>query len=251
MATSAVTFYSSSNGDRWQLITNAETGHHVVREEHLVTFVEIAFISIRALEDGVQPAVAAQPYKRRRKEDQGRQDPCRRGQIRLSPGLGIDVSPANRHDTKAIVPVLRQLADGGFQGTALGDLGYRGERLAKAGEALGITVAAIPSSRYSTGCAGGTLASLARGRGGRFVPAGICWAEHTHSRARSPKVPRALARGMAVEGVERSFAWLSCYRRLNTIFERTKDHLVAFVEIAFISILSRRLNRLVANELRA
>jgi hypothetical protein len=57
---------------------------------------------------------------------------------------------------------------------------------------------------------------------------------------------------MAVEGVERSFAWLSCYRRLNTIFERTKDdHLVAFVEIAFISILSRRLNRLVANELRA
>jgi hypothetical protein len=44
MATSAVTFYSSSNGDRWQLITNAETGHHVVREEHLVTFVEIAFI---------------------------------------------------------------------------------------------------------------------------------------------------------------------------------------------------------------
>ena len=41
--------------------------------------------------------------------------------------LGIDVSPANRHDTKAIVPVLRQLADRGFQDTALGDLGYRGE----------------------------------------------------------------------------------------------------------------------------
>jgi hypothetical protein len=125
------------------------------------------------------------------------------------------------------VPVLRQLADGGFQGTALGDLGYRGERLAKAGEALGITVEAIPSSGYSTGCAGGTLASLARGRDGRFVPAGICWV------------------------VEWSFAWLSCYRRLNTIFERTKEHLVAFVEIAFISILSRRLNRLGANELRA
>src|SRR3954454_7579057 len=30
--------------------------------------------------------------------------------------LAIDVSPANRHDTKAIVPVLRLLADGGFQG---------------------------------------------------------------------------------------------------------------------------------------
>jgi hypothetical protein len=40
------------------------------------------------------------------------------------------------------------------------------------------------------------LASLARGRDGRFVPAGICWV------------------------VERSFAWLSRYRRLNTIFER-------------------------------
>ena len=48
--------------------------------------------------------------------------------------LAIDVSPANRHDTKGIVPVLRSLAEGGFQGGALGDLGYRGERLAKAGE---------------------------------------------------------------------------------------------------------------------
>jgi len=124
--------------------------------------------------------------------------------------LAIDASPANRHDTKAIVPVLRALADGGFQGPALGDLGYRGERLAKAGETLGITVAAI-----------------ARGRDGKFVPAGICWV------------------------VERSFAWLSCYRRLNTIFERSKDHLVAFVAIAFISILARRLKRLVTEELAA
>jgi len=33
MTTSAVTFYSSSNGDRWQLITNVETGHKVVRHE--------------------------------------------------------------------------------------------------------------------------------------------------------------------------------------------------------------------------
>jgi Transposase DDE domain len=90
----------------------------------------------------------------------------------------------------------------------LGDLGYRGERLAKPAR-LGITVEAI-----------------ARGRDGRFVPAGICWV------------------------VERSFGCLSCYRRLNTICECTKEHLVAFVEIAFISILSRRLNRLVANELR-
>ena len=46
-------------------------------------------------------------------------------------------------------------------------------------------------------------------------------------------------------GVERSFSWISRYRRLNTIVERTKEHLVAFVEIAFVSILSRRLKRLV------
>ncbi len=124
--------------------------------------------------------------------------------------LAIDVSPANRHDTKAIVPVLRTLAEGGFQGAALGDLGYRGERLAKAGEVLGITVEAI-----------------ARGRDGRFVPAGICWV------------------------VERSFAWLSRYRRLNTIFERSKEHLIAFVAIAFISILSRRMRRLVTAEISA
>jgi hypothetical protein len=35
---------------------------------------------------------------------------------------------------------------------------------------------------------------------------------------------------------------------LNTIFERSKDHLIAFVAIAFISTLSRRLRRLVAEE---
>src|ERR1700735_3995247 len=99
--------------------------------------------------------------------------------------LAIDVSPANRHDTKAIVPVLRTLAEGGFGGAALGDLGYRGARLANVGETLGITVEAI-----------------ARGRGGRVFPAGICWVG------------------------ERSFAWLSRYRRLNTIFERSKEHLI-------------------------
>ena len=43
--------------------------------------------------------------------------------------LAINVSPANRHDSKGIVPVLHQLA--GFKGTALGDLSYRGERLSK------------------------------------------------------------------------------------------------------------------------
>ena len=43
--------------------------------------------------------------------------------------LAIDVVPANRHDTKAIMPGLRELAGGGFQGPAFGDLGDRGKRL--------------------------------------------------------------------------------------------------------------------------
>src|SRR5688572_28228448 len=124
--------------------------------------------------------------------------------------LAIDVSPANVHDTKGIVPVLRELARQGFRGPALSDLGYRGKRLARIAEALGITIKPI-----------------ARGRNGKFLPAGICWV------------------------VERSFSWLSRYRRLNTIFERTKEHLVAFIEIAFVSILSRRLKRLVTDELSA
>ena len=124
--------------------------------------------------------------------------------------LAIDATPANRHDTKAIVPVLRELASSAFQGPALGDLGYRGKRLAEAGQALGIPVEAI-----------------ARGRDGKFVPAGICWV------------------------VERSFAWLSRYRRLNTIVERSKEHLIAFVAIAFVSILARRLKRLVVEECSA
>jgi hypothetical protein len=122
--------------------------------------------------------------------------------------LAINASPANRHDSKGIVPVLHQLA--GFKGTALGDLSYRGERLSKAGKALGITIE-----------------SSAGGHGGTFIPQGIRWV------------------------VERSLAWVSRYRRLNTIFERTEAHLVAFIEIAFISILSRRLVRLATQEISA
>jgi hypothetical protein len=124
--------------------------------------------------------------------------------------LAIDVSPANRHDSKGIVPVLHQLAGRGFKGTALGDLSYRGQRLSKAGEALGISIQ--PS---------------AGGHGGSFIPQSIRWV------------------------VERSLAWVSRYRRLNTIFERTEGHLVAFIEIAFISILSRRLARLAIQEISA
>jgi hypothetical protein len=72
--------------------------------------------------------------------------------------LAINVSAANRHDSKGIVPVLHQLAGRGFKGTALGDLSYRGQRLSKAGEALGITIQ--PS---------------ASGHGGTFIPEGIRW----------------------------------------------------------------------------
>ena len=124
--------------------------------------------------------------------------------------LAVDASPANVHDTKGIVPVLRQLVGKGFQGPAIGDLGYRGKRLAKAGEDLGITIQPI-----------------ARGRDGVFIPTEIAWV------------------------VERSFAWAALYRRLNIIVERTKEHFVAFVEIAFVSILARRLKRLTAHAVSA
>jgi hypothetical protein len=103
--------------------------------------------------------------------------------------------------------VLRELAGQGFRGSALGDLGYRGRRLAKAGQKLGINVKPI-----------------ARGRDGTFLPTGICWV------------------------VERSFSSTANYRRLNTIFERTREHLVACMEIAFVSILSRRIKRLIVEE---
>jgi hypothetical protein len=72
-----------------------------------------------------------------------------------------------------------------------------------------------------------TLEAIAHGRDGQFIPAGICWV------------------------VERSFAWLSRYRRLNAIFEQPKDHLIAFVAIAFISILARRLKGPAAEEISA
>ena len=52
--------------------------------------------------------------------------------------------------------MLHQLAGRGFKGTALGDLSYRGQRLSKAGEALGITIE--PS---------------AGGHDGTFIPEGI------------------------------------------------------------------------------
>jgi hypothetical protein len=54
-------------------------------------------------------------------------------------------------------------------------------------------------------------------RDGQFLPVGIRWV------------------------VERLFAWLSRYRRLNTVFDRKPDLFAAHVWIAMISIISRRL----------
>ncbi|MBK1842703.1 hypothetical protein JHL17_35450 [Azospirillum sp. YIM B02556] len=72
-----------------------------------------------------------------------------------------------------------------------------------------------------------TVQPIARGRDGMFIPTEIACV------------------------VERSFSWISRCRRLNTIVERTKDHLVAFGQIAVISILSRRLKRLVPQDVSA
>ena len=41
--------------------------------------------------------------------------------------------------------------------------------------------------------------------------------------------------------IERLFAWLSRYRRLNVVFDRQPDLFAAHIWIAMISILSRRL----------
>jgi transposase len=121
------------------------------------------------------------------------------------PDVGMAISTANIHDTNGIIPVLCALARQGFQGTVIGDSGYKGKRLAAIAKANGITVVASAS-----------------GDGKTFIPDGIRWV------------------------VERSFAWLSRYRRLNTIFDRTDASLLAFVRIAFISILSRRIARSVS-----
>jgi transposase len=132
--------------------------------------------------------------------------------------LAIDVAPANRHDTAPAnrhdtKAIVPVLRE-------LADGGFQGPALGD----LGYRGKRLAEAGQALGI---TVEAIARGRDGQFIPAGICWV------------------------VERSFAWLSRYRRLNTIFERSKEHLIAFVAIAFISILSRRLKRLVAQELSA
>jgi transposase len=115
--------------------------------------------------------------------------------------LDLELHPANTDDRAGALPMLPRLAALGFQGDLLGDSGFKGAPFAAAALAHDIHVSASP---------GGT-------RDGRFLPSGIRWV------------------------VERLFAWLSRYRRLNIVFDRAPDLFAAHVWIAVISIISRRL----------
>jgi transposase len=115
--------------------------------------------------------------------------------------LDLELHPANADDRAGALPMLPRLAALGFQGDLLGDSGFKGAPFAAAALAHGIHVSVSP---------GGT-------RDGRFLPSGIRWV------------------------VERLFAWLSRYRRLNIVHDRAPDLFAAHVWIAMISIISRRL----------
>jgi transposase len=115
--------------------------------------------------------------------------------------LDLEPQPANTDDRAGVLPTLPRLAALGFQGDLLGDSGFTGAPFAAAALAHDIHVSVSP---------GGT-------RDGRFPPRGIRWV------------------------VERLFAWLSRYRRLNIVFDREPDLFAAHVWIAMISIISRRL----------
>jgi transposase len=115
--------------------------------------------------------------------------------------LDLELRPANADDRAGTRPMLPRLAELGFKGDLLGDSGFRGAAFAEAALAHDIHVSVSP---------GGT-------RGGRFLPRGVRWV------------------------IERLFAWLSRYRRLNTVFDRKPDLFAAHIWIAVISIISRRL----------
>ena len=117
--------------------------------------------------------------------------------------IDLEVTPANHDDRASVLPMLPRLAELGFQGDLLADNGYKGEPFATAVRAHDMEVSVSP---------GGTS-------DGQFIPTGVRWV------------------------VERLFAWLSRYRRLNTVFDRKADLFVAHVWIAISSILARRLLR--------
>ena len=115
--------------------------------------------------------------------------------------LDLELHPANTDDRAGILPTLPRLAALGFEGDLLGDSGFKGAPFAEAALKHDIYVSVSP---------GGT-------RDGRFLPHGIRWV------------------------VERLFAWMSRYRRLNVVYDRAPDLFAAHVWIAMISIISRRL----------
>jgi transposase len=117
--------------------------------------------------------------------------------------IDLEVTPANHDDRAGALPMLPRLAELGFQGDLLGDNGYKGEPFAAHVRRHDMAVLVSP---------GGTP-------DGQFIPNGVRWV------------------------VERLFAWLSRYRRLNTVFDRNADLFVSHVWIAIISILARRLLR--------
>jgi transposase len=117
--------------------------------------------------------------------------------------IDLEVTPANHDDRASALPMLPRLAELGFQGDLLADNGYKGEPFAAAVRAHDMEVSVSP---------GGTP-------DGQFIPSGVRWV------------------------VERLFAWLSRYRRLNTVFDRNPDLFVSHVWIAIFSILARRLLR--------
>jgi transposase len=117
------------------------------------------------------------------------------------PLLDLELHPANTGDRAGILPTLPRLAGLGFGGDLPGDSGFKGAPFAAAALEHDIHVPVSP---------GGT-------RDGRFLPSGI--------------------RGV----VERLFARLSRYRRLNIVYDRAPDLFAGHVWIATISIVSRRI----------
>jgi transposase len=115
--------------------------------------------------------------------------------------LDLELQPANTDDRAGTLPMPPRLAALGFQGDLLGDSGFEGAPFAAAALGHDIHVSVSP---------GGT-------RDGRFLPSGIRWV------------------------VERLFAWMSRYRRLNIVYDRAPDLFAAHIWIAMISIISRRL----------
>jgi transposase len=115
--------------------------------------------------------------------------------------LDLELQPANTDDRAGILPTLPRLAALGFQGDLLGDSGFQGAPFAEKALEHDIHASVSPGGPWD----------------GRFLPSGIRWT------------------------VERLFARLSRYRRLNIVYDRAPDLFAAHIWIAMISIISRRL----------